>query len=68
MGFSFNEKQRAALEKLDLPADPETVFMIIEMQLNYLMTHNKNYTKAQYERVDYINDIINAIYRNFKED
>lgn len=27
----FNEKQRAALEKLDLPADPETVFMIIEM-------------------------------------
>lgn len=64
----FNEKQRAALEKLDLPADPETVFMIIEMQTSYLMTHNKNYTKAQYERIDYVNDIINAIYRNFKED
>lgn len=58
----------AALEKLDLPADPDTVFMILEMQLNYLMTHNKNYTKAQYERIDYINDIINAIYRNIKED
>ena len=64
----FNEKQRAALEKLDMPADPETVFMVLDMQLGYLMTHNKNHTKEQYSRIDYVNDIITAIYRNFKED
>lgn len=65
--MTFNDMQRAALEKLDLPDDPETVFMILNMQLDYLMLHNKNYTKKQYERIDYVNDVINAIYRNFKE-
>lgn len=68
MAYSFNEKQRAALLEAGTADDPETVFMDLEMQLNYLMTHNKNYTKAQYNRIDYVNDIVNAIYRNFKED
>lgn len=68
MAYSFNERQRAALLEAGTSDDAETVFMDLEIQLNYLMTHNKNYTKEQYNRIDYVNDIINAIYRNFKED
>lgn len=40
---------------------PETILMQAKKEIEFLYTHNKNYTKSQYEAIVELYEIINSI-------
>lgn len=64
--ISYNENQEKELRAAGFPGianDPdglETVFYFKE-QLEFLYTHNKNYTKKQYETIENLFAIVRAL-------
>lgn len=65
--ITYNAAQQQNLRDIGfigLANDPEGLDTIsyIKSLLDYLISHNKNYTKEQYSKIDILNDIINAIY------
>lgn len=42
--------------------DKEDIYYFLDRCISYLMTHNKNYTKEQYNKIEEINEIIKASY------
>ena len=41
--------------------DPESFICYILSLSSWLQSHNKNYTKEQYNRIDTLNDLLNCI-------
>ena len=64
--ITYNEKQEAALKKngfTGIANDPEGLNTIefFHKRLSFLQSHNKNYTKKQYEAIDDLFTVIDCI-------
>ena len=66
--ITLNEKQQEALKKagFDLFAeDTDNMMFYVHSLIEWLESHNKNYNKEQYHRIQILNDILTAIYKNY---
>ena len=62
--MELTKNQKKELHKIGMYFDTiEDFIFYVKPQLDYLITHNKNYTKAQFETLDTLNDIIHALYK-----
>ena len=67
--MELTKNQKKELHKIGMYFDTiEDFILYVKPQLDYLITHNKNYTKAQFETLDTLNDIIHALYKGLQND
>lgn len=67
MGFNIEltNGQDAELRKAGfygLANDATEILFYLHPIIEYLASHNKNYTKAQYEKIDILKDVFKALY------
>jgi len=66
--ITLNQDQKEALKKAGyegLTEDTDNILFYLYSLIDWLSSHNKNYNKEQYNRIDIANDVLKALYENF---
>ena len=66
--ITLNEQQQENLIKIgfySLAEEPKTIMFYVANIMSYLESHNKNYTKKQYEGIQIVNDIFQELYKGY---
>lgn len=64
----LNERQKDGLKKAGfegMAEDTDNILFYTFHMLDVLESHNKNYTKDQYNRISALKDIFEALYKGF---
>jgi len=64
----LTDDQKNRLQKAGLPGmaeDTDNILFYTYHLLDYLESHNKNYTKQQYHQIQSLFDIFEALYKGF---
>lgn len=64
----LNERQKDGLKKAGfegIAEDTDNILFYTFNMLDVLESHNKNYTKDQYQRISALKDIYEALYKGF---
>ena len=66
--ITLNERQKDGLKKAGfegMAEDTDSILFYTFNMLDVLESHNKNYTKDQYNRISALKDIFEALYKGF---
>ena len=66
--ITLNERQKDGLKKAGfegMAEDTDNILFYTFHMLDVLESHNKNYTKDQYNRISALKDIFEALYKGF---